>query len=82
MQIWKEEPNAPKAPCRRDCKDRSVDPNCHMICERYLKYKADYEAYTNKIREAKHMRDDIYWYTRQRKSSRRMEDDRGKIKTD
>ena len=28
-----------KSPCTRDCPDRCPDPNCHMTCEKYLKYR-------------------------------------------
>lgn len=33
----------PLAPCRQDCSKRSAE--CHGICEAYLKYERDREAY-------------------------------------
>lgn len=32
-----------KSPCTRDCPDRSITPNCHGTCERYLEYNAERE---------------------------------------
>lgn len=29
-----------KISCCKDCKDRVVEPNCHMTCEKYLQAKA------------------------------------------
>ena len=29
----------PEAPCQ-GCEDRTVEPNCHMTCEKFLKYDA------------------------------------------
>ena len=31
-----------KAPCL-GCESRTVQPNCHMTCERYLQYRASRE---------------------------------------
>lgn len=28
-----------KSPCTRDCLDRSINPNCHSFCEKYLEWK-------------------------------------------
>lgn len=28
-----------KSPCK-GCEDRTVEPNCHMTCDRYLAYEA------------------------------------------
>lgn len=30
-------------PCRKDCPDRVVEPNCHGHCERYLAWKQDHD---------------------------------------
>ena len=27
------------SPCSRDCKNRCVEPNCHMTCEAYLNWR-------------------------------------------
>lgn len=41
------------APCN-GCSDRTVRPNCHSTCERYLAYAAERE----KIREARKTQQD------------------------
>ena len=28
-----------KVPCSKDCPDRTVEPNCHMSCPKYLGYQ-------------------------------------------
>lgn len=35
--------------CPSNCPDRSVMPNCHMTCERYLQYQKEMET----LKEAK-----------------------------
>lgn len=37
--------------CCKDCKDRTVEPNCHMTCERYLKTKEQYIANNEMIKK-------------------------------
>ena len=32
----------------KDCKDRSVEPNCHTTCESYKKYKKEKEDINKK----------------------------------
>ena len=32
----------------KDCKDRSVEPNCHITCESYKKYKKEKEDISEK----------------------------------
>lgn len=28
-----------QGPCTRDCKDRCIEPNCHMTCKPYLDWQ-------------------------------------------
>lgn len=35
-------------PCK-GCRDRVVEPNCHMTCEKYLAYR----AHVDRVREIK-----------------------------
>ena len=39
-----------KAPCE-GCPDRTVSPNCHTTCEKYLSYA----AYRERIRQARRL---------------------------
>ena len=34
----------------KDCKNRSVEPNCHTTCESYKKYKKEKEDISEKKR--------------------------------
>lgn len=38
-------------PCKPDCPDRCADPNCHMTCEKHLKWKQEVEEDKKKIKE-------------------------------
>lgn len=40
------------APCK-GCKDRVVEPNCHMACEKYLEFVKNKEEYKEKERKYK-----------------------------
>lgn len=44
------------APCK-DCKERVVEPNCHMTCEKYLSWKAKDRIV--RVKESKH--NQMYW---------------------
>lgn len=38
-------------PCKPDCPDRCVVPNCHTTCPKYLKWKSEFEEEKKKIKE-------------------------------
>lgn len=40
------------SPCK-DCKDRTVEPNCHTTCEKYLEAKALHDEKKQRIYDAK-----------------------------
>lgn len=42
------------APCK-GCTDRTIEPNCHMTCERYLSFRGDLD----KKKQQKRRKDDI-----------------------
>lgn len=44
-------PTPPQAPCR-GCSDRTIEPNCHMTCERYLAFANDLASSRKKKQEA------------------------------
>lgn len=44
--------NNPGYVCK-GCKDRTVEPNCHMTCQKFLEQKDKYEEYKARIREIK-----------------------------
>ena len=45
-------PKRTSSPCK-DCKDRTITPNCHGTCERYLEYTSYMEFIKNKRLEHK-----------------------------
>lgn len=45
-------------PCK-DCPDRTVEPNCHMVCRKYLAFQAEREAEY----ERRRLRQDVESYT-------------------
>lgn len=53
MRVWKiTDHRMPQSPCfdeetGRDCPSRTVEPNCHTTCDKYLEFKTKCE----KIRE-------------------------------
>lgn len=53
------EDSGPKPPCKKMCQERSVEPNCHSYCEKYLKYVEDYTAYKEQIRKNRELDDTL-----------------------
>lgn len=44
-----------QAPCRPDCPNRSVEPNCHHVdrCEKWKAYQEKYEREKSALRKAR-----------------------------
>lgn len=53
------------APCK-GCKERTIEPNCHMICERYLEFIE--RRNVRKAEEEKHHKE--YRYSNYNKSNK------------
>ncbi len=58
---------AMKITCCKGCEDRTVEPNCHVTCERYLEALADRRSITKAAMAEKV----IYDYVRENKAKRR-----------
>lgn len=41
-----------KAPCK-DCKERTVEPNCHMTCQRYLESVKEHKKRVESLKKLK-----------------------------
>lgn len=39
------------SPCTRDCKNRCVEPNCHMTCEAYLNWRKNVDRQREAVTE-------------------------------
>lgn len=44
-----------KITCCKDCEDRTIEPNCHDTCERYLGEKAEMHRIRDKRIRAKNV---------------------------
>lgn len=41
------------SPCKKDCLNRSIEPNCHTFCAAYLEWKDWLDDFNQKVKEAK-----------------------------
>lgn len=48
------------SPCTPDCPNRSVEPNCHSTCEKYLAFREQVDSTTGN----KYAKSDLNTYTR------------------
>lgn len=39
------------SPCSKDCKNRCIEPNCHMTCEAYLNWRKNVDRQREAVTE-------------------------------